>query len=64
MMQVIVALSCIFSVVAQEFYHAQTAADRLSWSYDEADKGLNGVCSEGSKCGPSVWKDVSLEYEN
>jgi carbonic anhydrase len=62
MMQVIVALSCILSAFAKEYHHAQTAADRLSWSYDDADKGDANGCSEGSKCGPSKWKDVSLEF--
>jgi hypothetical protein len=64
MIQVMAALIFILSAMAQEFHQSQTAADRLSWSYDEADKGLNGVCSEGSKCGPSMWKKVSLEFKN
>jgi hypothetical protein len=65
MMQVIMALTCILSAMAvQEFHAPKTDADRLSWSYSEADIGLNGACSEGYKCGPSMWKAVSLEFKN
>ena len=37
---------------------APTATDALSWTYDDSQKGLNGVCSPTNKCGPSTWKNV------
>ena len=40
----------------------QTADDRLSWSYDDNDKGTpEGVCTKDSKCGPKYWSKVTTE---
>ena len=41
-----------------------TATDQLSWTYDDSQKGLNGVCSPTNKCGPSTWKNVQAVAPN
>jgi carbonic anhydrase len=40
------------------YYPLPTANDYMSYTYDDSQKGLNGVCSPTNKCGPSTWKNI------
>eukprot|EP01041_Mallomonas_annulata_P000403 gene403-731_t len=41
-----------------EDHTLSTSPDKRSWSYDESDVGLAGVCSQSNKCGPSHWASI------
>ena len=41
-----------------EYLPLPTAADKLSWDYNNSHVGLDGVCSEKFKCGPTAWSKV------
>ena len=47
--------------LAKNYLDGQTAADKLSWSYDDNDKGKDGVCTKDSKCGPAMWSKVTTD---